>query len=105
MSSTTAARTRGRAPRRLRGPAKRPPESTPRRRERPALSASAEVGGSIAQVRTGLTDALRMLKRHGDRVETGLRREITRVRTLVRDEVRYYRENQPPLLNPLPFPL
>jgi hypothetical protein len=64
-----------------------------------------DVEDSIRQVRTRLTDALQVLRRRGESAAAGLRRDIGLVRTLVSDEVRYYRENQPPLLNPLPFPL
>jgi len=106
MSSTTAPpRTGGRAPRRFRESSIRRREPASRRREHQTLRAPAEAGGSIAQIRTSLTETLQVLKRHGEWAETGLRREIARVRTLVSDEVRFYRENQPPLLNPVPFPL
>ena len=86
MSSTTAPpRTRGSAPRRSRG--------------------SATAASRSEAQPTGLSDALQELKRRGESAATALRRDLDLVRTLIGDELRYYRENQPPLLNPLPFPL
>jgi hypothetical protein len=59
----------------------------------------------IAGFGATVIDALQALERHGKSATNGLRRDITGVRKLVGDELRHLRENAPPLLNLVPFPI
>jgi len=135
MSTTTAPpRTQGRPAPRLREHASMPRESVSRHREewseRPSvrrvllvelpaadeiwarlasatqtLRNPADVRVSIATIGAQVIAGLRRLERPAERAMTELQREITRAVKRIDDEVRHRRENPPPLLNPVPFPL
>jgi hypothetical protein len=126
--STTTAPPRVPAPARVRGRTRLPEQRESPKRSLPArallvelgtadalrdslrtattpLRHPAEVRRSIAEAGTGMIERLRRLEGRGERASAKLQREVTHTRERVNHEVRRLRENPPPLVNPVPFPL